>query len=213
MEATLSVEAIPKQNIDNLIKAPAAGAGRNNMKRIIMFGVVVIALCLAGCSLSKVISGNIVKPADPVPTENQLTYHTGNFSTAVNAIKDISNDDDSARKKISTIKKIYSETVKAGKIDKVIALSGNMGVKGARQELEKQIDEGFQYGMNAVSIALTMFGISVPVGGGLLARQKKRINYEVKKNRIKTSVINGDPVIKAKVEEAAKHTIAEGNII
>ncbi len=183
------------------------------MKNILMLVVVVVVVCFSAGCLSKVISGNIVKPADPVPTDEQLTYHTANFDTAVSAIKDLSNEDVFAKKKISTIKKIYSETVKAGKIDKIIALSGNMGVKGAREELEKQIDEGFKYGMNAVSIALTMLGVGAPAAGGLLLRQKKRINYEITKHKIKSRIINENPEIKAKVEEAARHTIAEGSII
>ncbi len=186
------------------------------MKSILML-VIAVVLCLTGCTMSKVISGNIVQPADPVPTDEQRTYHTGNFSTAVSAIKDLSNEDVFAKKKISTIKKIYSETVKAGKIDKIIALSGNMGVKGAREELEKQIDEGFKYGMNAVSIALTLLGVGVPAGGAIMAKKAKtakdRINYEVSKNKIKSRIINENPEIKAKVEEAARHTVAEGSII
>jgi hypothetical protein len=94
-----------------------------------------------------------------------------------------------------------------------IAMIGNTAVRIMEQPaIRAKVEEGFHYGMNALSIALTALGIGVPAGGAALLKGRKRIANEVLKNRIKTKVLSESPELLAKVNEAAVNSPVEGKI-
>jgi hypothetical protein len=92
-----------------------------------------------------------------------------------------------------------------------------------REKSMEQMKVAGDWGIKQIG---SLAGASTGLGGlgiftALLGRRNKknkaesaeRIDYEVGKNRLKTSLINTDPNMVAKVNEAAKHTVMEGNIL
>lgn len=189
--------------------------------------LLAVALCLTGCVVTDMASRALVGTDDPTPKQRALAYHQAQtveglkfYDKALTKITDDKGDNKSIIKLANLVDDELRRKGKAGEESK-IAMVGNTIVRlNEYPEMKKKVEEGFEFGMNALTLALSGGVGGTGLIGALLARSraknkknKKRIDYEITKNRIKTRLINTDPGMKIAVEEAARHTVADGSII
>lgn len=195
--------------------------------KLIVFCILIMLLPSCGY-----VTRQIVGTQDPAPKQRVLTFQKEITAEGLKfyesaLTKIVEKEDEGDNKSILKLAHLVDDELrrksKAGEKDK-IALVGNTLVRiMAEPEIRKKVEEGFQFGMNALTMALSGGIGGTSIIGGLFAGSKirnrrktkkneERINYEVLKNKIKTEVLNEHPEILAEVNEAAKHTIAEGSI-
>lgn len=184
---------------------------------LLLFGVMIVFM-VCGCeTLSRAIVGTqdtTVPQKVLTHNENMATKGLSFYTAALGKVveKEDKNDNKTILKIANLVDDELRRTVKAGEESKV-AMIGNTAVRiMAQPEIQKKVEEGFQFGMNALTMAISGGVGGTGIIGTLLARSRKRINKEVLKNRIKTKVLNTNPELLAKVKEAAENTEVEGII-
>lgn len=186
--------------------------------RIFIALPMVLVLMLTGCGMvSRAIVGTQDTRASKEVLEHNETMAGKGITFYETALTKVGDKDDKADNK--TILKLANlvddelrRAIKAGEESKV-AMIGNTAVRiMAQPEIRKKVEEGFQFGMNALTMAISGGIGGTGVIGTLLARSRKRISREVLKNRIKTKILNTNPELLAKVNEAAEHTEVAGII-
>ncbi len=174
-----------------------------------------------GAPCAAMLSRAILGTSDPAPHQRVLTYQ-GSITTkgmtfyekalGKMAEKGDKVDNKSILKLANLVDDELKRKGKAGGESNLVKI-GNQVVRLASEPMiTKKVEEGFQFGMNALTMAISGGVGGTGIIGTLLARSRKRIKKEVLKNRIKTKVINTDPNMLAKVNDAAEHTEVAGII-
>lgn len=182
----------------------------------VLWIVAIVMMCGCGTVSRAIVGTQDTRVPKEVLVHNETMAGKGIafYTTALTKVGD--KEDKADNKTIIKLANLVDDelrrAIRAGEESK-IAMMGNTAVRiMAQPEIQKKVEEGFQFGMNALTMAISGGVGGTGVIGTLLARSRKRINKEVLKNRIKTKVLNTSPELLAKVNEAAEHTEVAGII-
>lgn len=182
---------------------------------LVSVAIFILYLC-CGCGF---VSRQLVGTEETHPPKRVLMHQQTTMDKGIVVYKEIVEKitDDKNLIKIANLvdDELKRQTTSTGGSN--IARIGNTLLRFTEQpEIRKKVEEGFQFGMNALTMAMSGGIGGTGLIGGLFARSKvksrNRINKEVKKNRIKTKILNENPEMLKKVNEAAMHTDVEGII-
>ncbi len=188
------------------------------MRKLSLLLGLMAFIMLCGCASTAILSRLMTGTQDTTIPQKVLTYNENitnqGFTFYTAALSKITEKEDKADNK--TILKLanlvddeLARKSKAGEESRV-AMIGNTAVRIMEQpEVRKKVEEGLEFGMNALTMAITG---GVGGLGGLLALARRRIGKEVLKNKIKTKEINTDPAMLKAVNESAEHTAVAGII-
>ena len=190
---------------------------RDIWKRVLLFGLPVVFLMSCGCTA--MVSRMLLGTEDTSPKKHVLSYQESITTKGLDfygkALDKVS-EEKVTNKGIVKIANLVDDELnrkgKAGGTDK-FAMVGNTMVRMMEQpQIKAKVEEGFQFGMNALTMAISGGIGGTGILGTIIAKSRKRIRKEVLKNRIKTKVLNENPEILAKVKKEAENTEVEAII-
>ena len=188
------------------------------LKKILLFSLSAVFLMSCGCTA--MVSRMLLGTEDTSPKKHVLTYQESITTKGLNfygkALDKIS-EEKVTNKGVVKIANLVDDELnrkgKSGGSDK-FAMVGNTMVRMMGQpQIKAKVEEGFQFGMNALTMAISGGIGGTGILGTIIAKSRKRIRKEVLKNRIKTKVLNTDKKLLEKVIEEAKHTSVEADIV